>query len=304
MDDSNQPTLEDLNVIGEMGPTPLGTRVHPMGGHPSDSSSDKHMPGQMLRLTYRIPQAAGALVGPTYRPLTTQPYPASEPRMEKGFGMSTWAQADHNRSRRMDAVEWLAIECSRVRRVRVVDFQMDAFLAMAQLRDLTETFAGYPTTIEESTDETIMAIHQLQQLTDGVWQTTMQSLNLQWSEGHRLHLRGAESKDQVEKVMRQVETLSGAQAPGRAGLENRIDFVDNQTEVLKSGLAAVEQAIAGVSQAQGDHLQGLVEFQAGVQSINAKADQADEAVRSASDQLKVISSKMDQTAASIVAQAE
>ena len=96
MDDSNQPTIEDPKVIGEMGPTPLGTRVHPMGGHPSDSSSDKHMPSHMLRLTYRIPQAAGALVAPTYRPLTTQPYPASEPRMKKGFGMSTWAQADPN----------------------------------------------------------------------------------------------------------------------------------------------------------------------------------------------------------------
>ena len=29
-----------------------------------------------------------------------------------------------------------------------------------------------------------MAIHQLRQLTDGVRQTTMQSLDLHWSEGH------------------------------------------------------------------------------------------------------------------------
>ena len=65
MDDSNQPTLEDLNVIDEMGPTPLRTRVHPMGGHPSDSSSNEHMPTPMLRLTYSNQQAAGALVGPT-----------------------------------------------------------------------------------------------------------------------------------------------------------------------------------------------------------------------------------------------
>ena len=72
MDDSNQPTLLDLAIIVEMGPTPLRTHVHPMGGHPSDSSSDDHMPSSMLRLTYSNPQAAGALVVPTYRPLTTQ----------------------------------------------------------------------------------------------------------------------------------------------------------------------------------------------------------------------------------------
>ena len=82
MDDSNQPTVEDLNVIGETGRTPLRTRVSFMGGHPSDSSSDKHMPSPMLRLTYSNPQAAGALVGPTYRSLTTQQYPANKPRME------------------------------------------------------------------------------------------------------------------------------------------------------------------------------------------------------------------------------
>ena len=41
-----------------------------------------------------------------------------------------------------------------------------------------------------------------------------------------------------------------------------------------------------------------------MQSNNAKADQANEAVRAASDQLKVISSRMDKTAASVVAQAE
>ena len=36
-----------------------------MGGHPSDSSSNEHMPTPMLRLTYSNQQAAGALVGPT-----------------------------------------------------------------------------------------------------------------------------------------------------------------------------------------------------------------------------------------------
>ena len=59
---------------------------------------------------------------------------------------------------------------------------------MAQLRDLTETFAGYRVTMEEMTNETIMAIHQVRQLTEGVRQTTMQSLDLQWSEGHGLDL--------------------------------------------------------------------------------------------------------------------
>ena len=185
MDDSNQPTLEDLNVIGEMGPTPLRTRGHFMGGHPSDSSSEEHMPSIMLRFTYKNPQAASALVGPTYRPLTTQQHLAREPRMEEGFGRSTWAQADPDRRRMMDAVELMAIHGSRVRRVRVVDFQMDASLAMAQQRDLTETFAGYRATMEEITNETIKAIHQL---TDGVRQTTMQPFNLHWSTGHRLHL--------------------------------------------------------------------------------------------------------------------
>ena len=82
----------------------------------------------------------------------------------------------------MDAVEWTASDGSRVRRVRVVDFQMDASLAMAKLRDLTETFAGYRATMMEITNETIMAIPQLQQLTDGVRQTTMQSLDVHWSE--------------------------------------------------------------------------------------------------------------------------
>ena len=53
MDDSNQPKPEDLNVIGEMGPAPLRTPVHPMGGHPSDSPFGEHMPSLMLRLTYR-----------------------------------------------------------------------------------------------------------------------------------------------------------------------------------------------------------------------------------------------------------
>ena len=134
---------------------------------------------------------------------------------------------------------------------------MDALLAMAQLRDLTETFAAYRTTMEGRTNETIIAIHQLRQLTDGVRQTTMQSLELHWSEGHRLHLRVAELKDQMEKVMRQVEMLSGAQVPGRAGQDNRIDFMENELEVLKSGLAALEQEIAGLSQAQGYRLQVL-----------------------------------------------
>ena len=182
MDDSNQHTLDDLNVIGKTGPTPLRTRVHPMGGHPSDSSSDEHMPRPMLRLTYGNSQAAGALVGPTYRPLTTPQHLANEPQMEEGFGRSTWAQADPNRNRMMDAVELTAIDGSRVRRVQVVDFQMDASLAMAQIRDLTETSAGYWATKEEITNETIMAIHQLRQLTERVRQTTMQSLDLHWSE--------------------------------------------------------------------------------------------------------------------------
>ena len=105
----------------------------------------------------------------------------------------------------------------------------------------------------------------------------------------------------MEKVTRQVETLSGAQVPGRAGLDNRINFLENHLDVLKSDLAALEQEIAGLSQAQGDH---LGEVQAGVQSLNAKADQADEAVRVASDQLKVISNQMNQPAANVVAQGE
>ena len=222
--------------------------------------------------------------------------------MEEGFGRSTWAEADPNRSQTMDVVGWTAIDGSRVRQVRVVDFRMDASLAMAQLRDLTGTFAGYQATIEEITNETIMAFDQPRQLTDGVRQTTMQWLELHLSEGHRLNLRVAELKDAVEKVMRQVETPSGAQAPGRAGLDNRIDFMENQLDVLKSGLAALEQEIPGLSQVQEDHLQGLGQVQAGVQSI--KADQADEAVRAASDQLKVISNRMHQTAASLVAQEE
>ena len=274
-----------------------------MGGCPLDSSSDEHMPSLMLGLTYSNLQAARALVGPTYRPLTTQQHPANQPRVEEGFGRSTWAQADPNRSRMMNAVEWTAIDGSRVRRVRFVDFQMDASLAMAQLRDLTETFARYRATMEEITNKTIMAIHQLRQLTDKVRQTTMQSLDLRWSEGYRLHLQVAESKDRMERVMRQVETLSGAQAPGRTGLDNRIDFMENQLEVLNSSLTTLEQEIAGLSQAQGDHLHGLGEGQVAVHSINAKADQADEAVRAGSDQLKVSSSKVDQTAASVVAQA-
>ena len=89
----------------------------------------------------------------------------------------------------------------------------------------------------------------------------------------------------MEKVTCQVETLSGAQVPVRAGLDNRIDFVENQLDVLKSGLAALEQEIAGLSQAQGDHLQGLTEIQARLQSLSAKADQGDEAVKVASNQL-------------------
>ena len=71
--------------------------------------------------------------------------------------------------------------------------------------------------------------------------------------------------------MRQVETLSGPQASGRAGLDNRIDFME--LDFLKSGLAALEQEIAGLSQAQWDHLQGLGEAQAGMQPINARAAQ-------------------------------
>ena len=104
--------------------------------------------------------------------------------------------------------------------------------------------------------------------------------------------------------MRQVETLSGAQATGCSVLDNRIKFMENQLEVLKSSLTTLEREISGLSQARGDHLRGLGEVQAGVQSIKAQADQADEAVRAASDQLEVSSSKMDQTAASVPAQAE
>ena len=166
------------------------------------------------------------------------------------------------------------------------------------------TFPGYRATMEKITNETIMAIHQLRYLTNPFRQTTMQSLDLHRSEGQRLHLRVAESKDLVEKVLRQVNTLSGAQAPSCAGLDNRIDFMENQRDILKSDLAALEQEIAGLSRAHRDHLQGLGEVQAGVQSIHAKADQAHEAVRAAYDQLKVISNRMDQTAASVVAQAE
>ena len=112
MDHSNQPRLEDLNVIGEMGPTPLRIRVHPMGGHPWDSPFDEHMPSPMLRLTYNNPQAAGALVGPMYWPLTTQQHPAKEPPMEEGFGRSISAQADPNRSQMIDAVGGTAINGS------------------------------------------------------------------------------------------------------------------------------------------------------------------------------------------------
>ena len=43
----------------------------------------------------------------------------------------------------------------------------------------------------------------------------------------------------MEKVIGQVETLSGAQAPGRAGLDNRIEFLENQLEFLKSSLATL-----------------------------------------------------------------
>ena len=88
--------------------------------------------------------------------------------------------------------------------------------------------------------------------------------------------------------MRQVETLSGAQAPGRAGMDNWINFMGNQLEVLKSSLATLEQDISGLSQAKGDRLHGLEEVQAEVQYINAKANQADEAFRAASDQLNCV----------------
>ena len=115
-----------------------------------------------------------------------------------------------------------------------MDFQLDASLDMAPLQDLTETFAGYRATMEEITNETIMAIHHLRHLTNGVRQTTMQSLDLHWSEGHRLHLQVAELKDLMEKVTRHLETLSGAQVPGRARLDNRIDFLETQLNVLKS----------------------------------------------------------------------
>ena len=223
--------------------------------------------------------------------------------MQKCFGRATQTQVDHYRSPILDAVEWTAIDGSRVRREEVLDFQMDACLAMAQLREVTETFAGYLATMEEITNETIMAIHQLRKLTDGVRQTTMQWLDLHWSEKYRLHLPVAKLEDHVVKLMHQVETLSEAQAPGRADLDNRIDFLENQLDVLKSGQAALEQEIAGLCRAQEDHLHGLGEVQAGVQAINAKADQVEEAVRAASNQLKAISNRMNQTATSVIAQA-
>ena len=55
---------------------------------------------------------------------------------------------------------------------------MDASLAMAQLPDLTETYAGYRSTMEEITNRTIMAINEIRQMTDGVRQTTIKSKNL------------------------------------------------------------------------------------------------------------------------------
>ena len=158
--------------------------------------------------------------------------------------------------------------------------------------------------MEEIINETIIAIHQLRQLTDWVRQTTMQSLDLHRLGGNRLNLRVAELKDHVEEVMRQVETLSGAQAPGRAGLDNRSYFMENQLEVLRSSSATLEQEIAGLSQAPGDHLHEREGVLAEGQSINAKVDQGAEAVRAASDQLNVVSNKMDETAASVVAQVQ
>ena len=68
----------------------------------------------------------------------------------------------------MHVVEWTAIDGSRLRRVRDMDFQMDASMAMDQLQDLTETFIGYRSTMEEIINETIMAIHQIRQLTDRI----------------------------------------------------------------------------------------------------------------------------------------
>ena len=91
----------------------------------SDSFSDKHIPSLMLQLIYSSPQAAGALIGPSYRPMTTQQYLPNEPRIEEGFSRSTWPRADPNRSRMMDAVEWTAIGGSRVRRVLVLDFKFN-----------------------------------------------------------------------------------------------------------------------------------------------------------------------------------
>ena len=38
--------------------------------------------------------------------------------------------------------------------------------------------------MEEITNETIMAIHQLRQLRDVIRQATMEYLDLHWSEGH------------------------------------------------------------------------------------------------------------------------
>ena len=69
-----------------------------MGGHPSDSSWDENMPSPMLRLTCSNLQAAGALMGPMYSPMTTPQHPMNEPRIQEGFRRSSWAQADPNRS--------------------------------------------------------------------------------------------------------------------------------------------------------------------------------------------------------------
>ena len=67
MDDANQPTLEDLNFIREMGPMPLRTRAHPMRGHRSDSSSDEHMPSLKLTAEVDLRQPTGCrCVGRAY----------------------------------------------------------------------------------------------------------------------------------------------------------------------------------------------------------------------------------------------
>ena len=135
--------------------------------------------------------------------------------MEEGFGRSTRAQADPNRRQMIDAVEWTAIDGSRVRWARVVNFQIDASLAMAQLRDVTETFAGYRATMEEITSETIMAIYQLRQLTDGVRQTTMQSVAMTSTSSPSCRTEGPCGEDDASGENATLSPSTWTRCPGQ-----------------------------------------------------------------------------------------